>query len=76
MPAKIFSLEISVKVYLFHPVLIAHLFRVRDEIFVQSFVVQRGNVPVLKLIKEPGVGPKFKKSLTNFTLDTAVKVRI
>ena len=48
MPAKIFSLEISVKVYLFHPVLIAHLFHVRDAIFVQSSVVQRGNVPVFK----------------------------
>ena len=45
---KDFSLEISVKVYPFHPVLIAHLFHVRDVIFVQSSVVQCGNVPVFK----------------------------
>ena len=45
---KDFSLEISVKVYLFHPVLTAHLFQARDAIFVQSSVVQRGNVPVFK----------------------------
>ena len=45
---KDFSLEISVKVYLFHPVLIAHLFHVRDVIFVQSSVGQCGNVPVFK----------------------------
>ena len=51
-------LEIPVKVYLFHPVLSAHLFHARDAIFVLTSVVQRGNVPVFKYIKEPGVGPK------------------
>ena len=46
---RFFSLEISVKVFhLFHPVLIAHLFHVRDAIFVQSSVVQCGNIPVSK----------------------------
>ena len=59
---KDFSLEIFVKVYLFHPVLIANLIHVRDAIFVQSSVVQIGNVPVFKLIKELEVrsGPNKK----------------
>ena len=48
MPAKVFSLEISVKVYLIHPVLIDNLFHVRDTILVQSSVVQCGDVPVFK----------------------------
>ena len=49
VPAKVFSLEISIKVFhLIHPVLIDNLFHVRDTIFVQSSVVQCGNVPVFK----------------------------
>ena len=45
---KYFSLKTSIQVYLFHPVLIAHLSHVRDAIFVQSSAVQCGNVPVFK----------------------------
>ena len=45
---KYFSLKTSIQVYLFCPVLIAHLFHVGDAMFVQSSVVQCGSVPVFK----------------------------
>ena len=55
---KDFSLKISVKVYPFHPVLIAHPFHVRDAIFVLSSVFQSGNVK-----KSLELGPNQKKKL-------------
>ena len=66
MPAKVFSLEISVKVFhLIHPVLIDNLFHVRDTIFVQSSAVQCGDLLFSNKEKSPGLGQKTNKHLFN-----------